>query len=290
MKIKLKIILILAAATASCFGLSVYFAGKANLNSYQFPYPLNVGNQYLAKKPKLEVTETKKAIPVTEAIQSLEIEGVQADVQLIPSQLPQIEVSLKAGVDRSLVVSQDNARVKLNVEGKHENHPFSLFTPYSPSATLEVKIPKTVQNLKIVFISGNIRGEGLQLKNLSVKNTSGDIKFTNAKVENADLHSISGWIGLDGSFAHLMGDLISGSFRVYLSDTIPQVALHTVSGEITVRIPEKADASVSASFLSGKFMIKNQGKKKLAGRGEIVFGKGTGSIKLTTTSGNMTIE
>jgi DUF4097 and DUF4098 domain-containing protein YvlB len=271
-KNKMKVVLILIAATASCFGLSIYFSSKANLG-FGFPYPINIGSKYLSQKPKIQMSETRKSIPVLAGVLTLQIEGVQADITLLPSQSNQVEVSLT-----------------LKVEGKNEGHVFNLFTPASPMATLEVKIPKGIPRLKIDFIAANIKGEGFKFETLDVSNTSGDIKFTKTTSLETKLHSVSGWVGLEGSFPKLEGDLISGDFRVYLSDLKPDVKLHTVSGGIKVQIPEKANATVEASFVSGRFTIRNQGPKKFGGRGQITFGKGEGSIHVDTVSGDVSID
>jgi DUF4097 and DUF4098 domain-containing protein YvlB len=288
-KNKMKVVLILIAATASCFGLSIYFSSKANLG-FGFPYPINIGSKYLSQKPKIQMSETRKSIPVLAGVLTLQIEGVQADITLLPSQSNQVEVSLVAGVDRPLTVDQDGTTLTLKVEGKNEGHVFNLFTPASPMATLEVKIPKGIPRLKIDFIAANIKGEGFKFETLDVSNTSGDIKFTKTTSLETKLHSVSGWVGLEGSFPKLEGDLISGDFRVYLSDLKPEVKLHTVSGGIKVQIPEKANATVEASFVSGRFTIRNQGPKKFGGRGQITFGKGEGSIHVDTVSGDVSID
>jgi hypothetical protein len=279
----------LALATLVCFVLSYSFAKIGGLTVGMIPYPLSVGNQYLNKRPKMETVEIKKTIPVTADTKMLRIEGVQADVTLIPVDGNQMDVDLKVGVDRSLVVGEQNGEVVLKVEGAHENH-FGIFAVNSPLATLEVRVPKSIQNLSIQLVAGNIKGEGFQFKDLNIKNTSGDIKFMKTKAVNSEIHSVSGWVGLDGTFEHVKGNLISGEFRVYLDNPAPDLDLHTVSGGMKVRLPLKADTTVGANFVSGIFTIKNQGPKKLLGRGSVVFGKGTGTVQLTTTSGDISIE
>jgi DUF4097 and DUF4098 domain-containing protein YvlB len=290
MKTKTRVLIGLILGTSASFALSVYFADKANLNTYGLPYPANVGNQYLTKRPKVQMIETHQVIHLSPTMHSLQIGGIQADVLLIPSQGADIEVSLKAGSDRPLKMSEDSSGVKVTLEGKKEEHSLSWFSESSPHASMEVKVPRAIQNLSIEFISANVKGEGFTFKNLKVENTSGDIKFTKTRAQEAKFNSVSGWIGLDGSFEHLQGDVISGDIKAYLSDKAPQVKLSTISGGIVVQIPPKADASIHATFLSGKFTIRNQGQKKLEGRGSIVFGKGTGQIELSTTSGDISID
>ncbi|MFD5557377.1 DUF4097 domain-containing protein [Streptomyces sp. NPDC127068] len=125
-------------------------------------------------------------------------------------------------------------------------------------------------------VSGNIEAQAL----------TGTLRF----------HSVSGDLTVvEGSGTRVRADSVSGSMIVDLDPTgrPADVELHSVSGEIAIRLPDPADAEVEANTASGAvsnhfegLRVSDQwGAKRITGR----LGAGTGKLKASTMSGSIAL-
>ncbi|WP_175410372.1 DUF4097 family beta strand repeat-containing protein [Streptomyces sp. TRM64462] len=130
-------------------------------------------------------------------------------------------------------------------------------------------------------LSGPVRAETVSGA-LEAQGVTGDLRF----------HSVSGDLTvIDGSGTSVRADSVSGDMVV---DVDPEgaptdIQLTTVSGEVAIRLPHRADARVEANTTSGAvsnafdaLRVGGQwGTKQITG----TLGSGTGTLKATTVSG-----
>jgi len=126
---------------------------------------------------------------------------------------------------------------------------------------LNLKVPEqSALRLKTVSSSVNVRGvKGSE----SIHSVSGTIEVARTGKE-LELHSVSGLIKVAPS-------------------AIDNANIHTVSGDVQLKLPASPDVKVRLKTVSGR--LNKEGRT--LGRTEKVFGKGTKEIDIHTVSGSV---
>jgi len=120
--------------------------------------------------------------------------------------------------------------------------------------------------------------EGADLK---VKSVSAEIKV-NGVAGAQNLTTVSGRVDSAGSASNVDVHSVSGDVR--LSPTqLAETQANTVSGDVQIKLPARADAKVHLSTVSGKL----NGQKIGMGSGDKIFGNGTVAVRVKTVSGSV---
>jgi hypothetical protein len=126
---------------------------------------------------------------------------------------------------------------------------------------ITLKVPeKSALRLKTVSSSVNVRG---------VKGSE-------------SIHSVSGPIEVAGTGNQLELHSVSGTIKVSPS-AIDNANIHTVSGDVQLKLPASPDVKVRLRTVSGR--LNKEGRT--LGSTERVFGKGTKEIDIHTVSGSV---
>jgi hypothetical protein len=136
----------------------------------------------------------------------------------------------------------------------------------------------------LVGLSGPVRADTVS-GSLEAQDVTGDLRF----------NSVSGDLTVvEGAGRSVRADSVSGSMIVDLAPDGPtDVKLTSVSGEIAIRLPHRADAEVEANTASGAvsnafddLRVHGQwGAHKITGR----LGAGNGTLRATTVSGSIAL-
>ncbi|WP_407549980.1 DUF4097 family beta strand repeat-containing protein [Streptomyces sp. Pv4-95] len=137
----------------------------------------------------------------------------------------------------------------------------------------------------LVGLTGEVRADTVSGR-VEAQAVTGDLRF----------HSVSGDLTvIDGAGGAVHADSVSGDMVLDLDHTArgADVRLTTVSGEVAIRLPDPADARVDANTTSGAvanafddLRVSGQwGAKRITG----ALGAGTGTLKVTTVSGGLTL-
>ncbi|MGW0732909.1 DUF4097 family beta strand repeat-containing protein [Streptomyces sp. NPDC002851] len=140
----------------------------------------------------------------------------------------------------------------------------------------------------LVGLSGDVRAETVS-GSIETQGTAGELRF----------NTVSGGLTmLDTAGAAVRAESVSGPMVVDFAPRVPaaDVRLHTVSGEIAVRLPDPVDTIVEADSASGRissaFPELHSGRGgewgtswRLSGR----LGEGTGLLHASTVSGSIAL-
>lgn len=177
--------------------------------------------------------------------------------------------------------------------------------------------------------SGNITVEGLAAERAEVQSTSGDLKLSGLKGEYGSFSTTSGNIGLEassfeeslnvstvsgccdlfglkggqvslntvsgklsyqGSANQFDANSISAPVLAELSACPEKADFHSVSGELTLAIPENAGFEVDYSSVSGAFSSDFPVEGGVGNSGRALYAKGKSAFSFSTTSGDMQIQ
>lgn len=141
------------------------------------------------------------------------------------------------------------------------------------------------EECRLSTTSGGAVIAGLTAHRLSASTTSGRLHFENAALAEADLDTVSGELHFRGSVEEVFGhSTISGAAFAALDACPKELDMNSVSGGLTVVLPENASFRAEHSSVSGDFGCDFAGKD-----GSYGSGQPQGELSFSTTSGNIRI-
>lgn len=312
----------ISVALGVCFfGLS-YGAASRLEQSKTYAYPESIARHYAQVSGKVfeggtfgdgAVTEFKKTLPLDPNFQidSIDIETVTVDVELLPSESDSVEVSLASSrVDPKEPVLIDTTRGKTihisTGEGKSDRvgrHGWMVFNFDSDSDSsptkknvLQIRIPKSVSRAQIQTVSGSAL-LATPLTTVKFQSKSGDARIETAdnplaRVETLTIETVSGNLKGPGRFDHLRFNSVSGDVDISSLDRVLEIDGHSISGDLEVRTTEPLDVTVNFNSKSGgvkidkKFRVPESTSKNESFK----IGQGTTHLNFQTISGNLKIK
>ncbi|MGW3656138.1 DUF4097 family beta strand repeat-containing protein [Streptomyces sp. NPDC005151] len=138
----------------------------------------------------------------------------------------------------------------------------------------------------LVALAGTVRADTVS-GNVEAQSVTGELRF---KSVSGDLTVV------EGAGAAVRAESVSGNMVLDLDPTVGKptdIRLTTVSGEVAIRLPHPADATVEANTASGAvsngfedLRVGGQwGAKRITG----TLGAGTGTLRATTVSGSIAL-
>lgn len=161
-------------------------------------------------------------------------------------------------------------------------------------------------NINLTSVSGDIKSDNLRADKLSINTTSGDmnlsgeftdvdiitisgdVKSSSLNAEKASLSSTSGDISISGKLTELDINTVSGNVEVRSSNMLKRIDSHSVSGDVTITIPENDGFTVNINKSSDRLksdfaLTKNEDNK-------YVYRNGTAKFTVSTVNGYFKIN
>lgn len=270
-----------------------------------------------------ETKQVKNETISLENIDQINFNTKSNDVKIISSntnELRVVQYSSKKTKEKDLFTykKEDN---NLSIEDNYSD--FCVGFCFNVGARYEIYIPSTyTKNLNINEISGDIKVEehDINLNNLSLKTTSGDIEINNnitantltvdtksgeiqmanIKANKANIQSISGDLYLASIISKdIYMHTISGEVEV--SNLIGKLDIKTTSGDIEInRFSIKGNSKIASTSGDVDVILNNDspcnvimnsvsGDKNLPNNSSLV-GKGTYKLEIQTTSGDIEVN
>lgn len=157
------------------------------------------------------------------------------------------------------------------------------------TVTAEGLLAAVTQGAQISTVSGPVVTDGTRGL-LVARSVSGDVVV---RAHSGDLRAngVSGSVTASGSFARASATTVSGAITLDAAHA-SDVALQTVSGDVTVRLPEGAGVAVTARSVSGRVVVDGQahaGEGQMTGAVGVVRGDGQCRLDVKTVSGHLTV-
>jgi DUF4097 and DUF4098 domain-containing protein YvlB len=128
-------------------------------------------------------------------------------------------------------------------------------------------------------VSGTITITDSTADDMILGSTSGEIELSNVVAASVITDSTSGEQTLSGSFGRVDAGSVSGEIDVRSSTAITDLYCDTVSGSVSVTIPESENISVSYSTTSGDFSSDIP----------VLLTEGSAALRFSTVSGDINI-
>lgn len=146
------------------------------------------------------------------------------------------------------------------------------------------------KDLNASTVSGDIIMDGVAGGELNISTTSGSLKMEGMTAESLNISTTSGESAYSGGAKEIHGSTVSGEMDFALTECPAQAALESVSGDVTLGLPENDGFTAIYSSVSGEFesdfpTTGDKGKHN----GTVSYGTGSAKLKFSTTSGEMEI-
>ena len=203
-----------------------------------------------------------------------------------------VVTATKKGRDRDMVTIEDNSTSnRVEVRDRYPER-----CNCNVSVNFEVKVPRRLAYRFDSFssVSGNVEVSNVSGE-LHAKSVSGSVSIKGA-TGNVTANSVSGNVEVGEVAGTVNAKSTSGNVSVAIVqlNNTGNMEFGSVSGNVTVRVPESLDAEVEMSALSGDLRsdFPIQIEKKEWGPGRSArgrLGNGTRRVKMNSISGNLSL-
>jgi len=140
--------------------------------------------------------------------------------------------------------------------------------------------------VKLDSVSGEIECAKIACDELKLSSTSGRLVCERCTVQDLSLNNVSGNIRAGGAFKSVIADTVSGEVRIVSTIVPEKIAGDSVSGDMTILLPEDAGFTAKLDSVSGELSCEFPGT--LSDK-KIVCGNGSASYRFDSVSGSIRI-
>lgn len=224
------------------------------------------------------------------------IHTVSSDVSVFPTDEEDIKIhfygrsALKSEKALpKLITNLKGNKLKIEIE-----YPKVLFSWAAADVLLDIYIPRDYRdNVIIDVVSAEVDISNLDIDNFQCKTVSGDLKIKSLDSDNLTLKTVSGDVNIMNFTGNLKADLVSGDIDVGYKFFDNNVDIKTISGKVTIDLPQNAEFYLKTNTVSGevvaKFPITMISFNKM-NQLEGTVGTGDNSIIIDTVSGDIYIN
>ncbi len=144
-----------------------------------------------------------------------------------------------------------------------------------------------INELEAETVSGDISVEDCEIIDADIGSTSGKVNVVNCNVSGADLDTTSGVISFSGTAQTIEAGSTSGKIGLSVDNLPTEIKIKTTSSDVELNMKGEKNFKIKYSTTSGKF--KSELPCFVNGKVH-VFGDGTSEYKISTVSGDLTVN
>lgn len=241
-------------------------------------------------------------------VEAVDIDWVQGSVRVEYYDGDEVTVSETAdkelGDKNSLYYWLDGTTLRVRFAksgGWHSRWPYKELTVRLPEGTeltsLEAQTVSAglsvegaaARMARLETVSGRMDIDGCRFSYGELNTVSGALTASlTGQTEELEADTVSGTIDVTGAIRAFSADSTSGDVRLTALAAPDSLEIETVSGTVTLYLPEAAGFTLDVDTVSGGFQSALD--CRMDGRGEYVFGDGRRDYEISTTSGGVRVE
>jgi DUF4097 and DUF4098 domain-containing protein YvlB len=144
----------------------------------------------------------------------------------------------------------------------------------------------TAESFRIDTVSGGVALRAVTGTQMEFDLVSGQLKAEECVANKAVVDTVSGSVELAGSFREIKCDSVSGSVTLAPGRDLQALRVDTVSGKVTLRLPENEGFTARYDSVSGAFRCDFE---VITGKDSVTYKNGNAQIKVDTVSGSISI-
>ncbi|WP_426516515.1 DUF4097 family beta strand repeat-containing protein [Diaminobutyricibacter sp. McL0618] len=225
-------------------------------------------------------------------VRSLKVSFVGGQIDIIGHDEPGARVEVHSISGRDLKISVEGDRLEIDHPQLRWDNFIEVFKSLRSNAKADVSVlvPRDVA-LKFGIVSANALVSGLvtdaRLSTVSgdlvVDGLTGDLELNGVNGElsvrnhtgKISAHTVSGDVTATGAISKFSSDGVSGNVLLDITGTPDEINANTVSGDLTVRIPQAVGARYRINTVSGRMQLDSAVLHGPAGKG---FSGTTGTL------------
>ena len=223
------------------------------------------------------------------AIREIKIEWISGSVTVEPGDVQEITfLESGNGTDKyEMVWKQSGDELVIQYSKDSSIAGFGLhFGDGSKDLTVTVPRGWVCDSLELDTASAGLTVRDMIIREMEIDSASGTAKFENCTVSSLDVDTASGDVTFTGSLSELDFEAASASFTGVLENVPDQVNMDSMSGGLTLTLPEDAGFTVSLDAMSSDFSSDFPIVKK---NKSYVCGDGHCKIDVSAMSGDVSI-
>lgn len=223
------------------------------------------------------------------AIREIKIEWISGSVTVEPGDVQEITfLESGNGTDKyEMVWKQSGDELVIQYSKDSSIAGFGLhFGDGSKDLTVTVPRGWVCDSLELDTASTDLTVRDMIIREMEIDSASGTAKFENCTVSSLDVDTASGDVTFTGSLSELDFEAASASFTGVLENVPDKVKMDSMSGGLTLTLPEGAGFTVSLDAMSSDFSSDFPTVKK---NKSYVCGDGHCKIEVSAMSGDVSI-
>ncbi len=225
-------------------------------------------------------------------VRSLKVSFVGGQIDIIGHDEPGARVEVHSISGRDLKISVDGDRLEIDHPQLRWDNFIEVFKSLRSNAKADVSVlvPRDVAlkfgivsasalvsglvtDARLSTVSGDLVVDGLS-GNLELNGVSGELSVRN-HTGKISAHTVSGDVTATGAIVRFSSDGVSGNVLLDITGTPDEINANTVSGDLTVRIPQAVGARYRINTVSGRMQLDSAMLRGPAGKG---FSGTTGTL------------
>ncbi|MFJ3395105.1 DUF4097 family beta strand repeat-containing protein [Leifsonia aquatica] len=209
-----------------------------------------------------------------ELVRTLKIGFIGGQIDVIAHDEPGARVEVHSVQGRDLKITIDGDRLEIDHPQLRWDNFIEVFKSMRSNAKADVSVlvPRDVAlkfgvvsatalisglhtDARLSTVSGDVVADGL-VGDIELNSVSGELSVRDHS-GRINAHTVSGDVTVSGSIRKLAVDGVSGDVMADISGTPDEIAINTVSGDSTIRIPEAIGARYRANTVSGRVQLDN---------------------------------
>lgn len=222
-------------------------------------------------------------------IREIKIDWISGSVTVEPGNVQEITfLESGNGIDKyKMVWKQSGDELVIQYSKDSSTAGFGLhFGDGSKDLTVTVPRGWVCDSLELDTASADLTVRDMIIREMEIDSASGTAKFENCTVSSLDVDTASGDVTFTGSLNELDFEAASASFTGVLENVPDQVKMDSMSGDLTLTLPEDAGFTVSLDAMSSDFSSDFSTVKK---NKSYVCGDGHCKIDVDAMSGDVSI-
>ena len=223
------------------------------------------------------------------AIREIKIEWISGSVTVEPGDVQEITfLESGNGTDKyEMVWKQSGDELVIQYSKDSSIAGFGLhFGDGSKDLTVTVPRGWVCDSLELDTASTDLTVRDMIIREMEIDSASGTAKFENCTVSSLDVDTASGDVTFTGSLSELDFEAASASFTGVLENVPNLIKMDSMSGDLTLTLPEDAGFTVSLDAMSSDFSSDFPTVKK---NKSYVCGDGHCKIDVSAMSGDVSI-
>ena len=225
-----------------------------------------------------------------EMVTSLSADWPAGEISIVPSDTDEVVITEEFDGDEDLRLRWCVENGVLQIKYRS---PVKFGNTSAPSKKLTIAIPEdmltSMSDVELELVSADLSIEGMSAHDVDIMIVSGKVDVQCGVIDSLDVETVSGDVKVTGSVREADFEGVSAELVLHLDDRATAVNLDTVSGDLSVFLPETVSGfEATVDSLSGSVSVDGFDNVTKT-RDECRYGDGRVRIEVDAVSGSIKI-